>query len=126
MGRICVYPDHIVSTTNYMIALPGCSPTLSQPSRSQKTVRKHYHGQEDEQVSKPEQPLQYYIVDDSPEHKGSSQDGEYDFWDNNRTLPAFHGHRPYFRTADRVQRGIMGLKILSHANETDNMADRPI
>lgn len=58
------------------------------------TIREHYHGQKDEQISKFEQPLQKYIIDDSPEHKGSSQDGEYDFRDNDCTLPAFHGHRP--------------------------------
>lgn len=77
-----------------MIALPGCSPIQSQHLICSKTVRRHYHGQEDEQISKPEQPLQNYIIDDSPEHEGSGQDGEYDLRDNDRTLPAFHGHRP--------------------------------
>lgn len=37
-----------------------------------KALHEHYQGQKDEQVSKPEQSLQDYIVDDSPEYNRPS------------------------------------------------------
>lgn len=56
-------------------------------------LHNHYQSQKYEQVCEPKQPLQDHIVDYSPEYDGSRKNGEYDFRNNNRVPPAFHGHR---------------------------------
>lgn len=91
MGRRCVFPGHIVSIANYMTALRDCSPTQCQYLKNPENTHKDYQGQEYEQVRESKQPLQDHIVDNPPQYDRSGQNGEYDFWNNDRIPPAFHG-----------------------------------